>query len=140
MLRVSNKYQLITQFLEMLATENKEQAQEKMLEQFEQSLEHLDQARITSIEVLQSVIEEIQAIGDDSGSISPNEESLSERDLLWGGVSTLQISWYIYVSLKLTWVTQVLFGTNFYAVKLLRYSDLGAKYKFIRRIRFFRKL
>ena len=34
-----------------------------MLEQFEQSLEHLDEAGITSIEVLQSVIEEIQAIG-----------------------------------------------------------------------------
>ena len=40
----------------MLARENKKQAQEKMFEQFEQSLEHLDEAGITSIEVLQSVI------------------------------------------------------------------------------------
>ena len=30
----------------MLATENEEQAQEKMLEQFKQSLEHLDEAGI----------------------------------------------------------------------------------------------
>ena len=51
------QHQLITQFLEMLARENEEQAQEKILEQFEQSLEHLDEAGITSIEVLQSVIE-----------------------------------------------------------------------------------
>ena len=86
-----HKHQLITQFLEMLATENKEKAQKKMLEQSEQSLEHLDEARITSIEVLQSVIEEIQAIWDDSGS---NEESSSERDSLLGGVH-VQISWYI---------------------------------------------
>ena len=52
----------------MLARENEEPAQEKMLEQFEQSLKHLDEAGITSIEVLQSVIEEIQAIGNDSSS------------------------------------------------------------------------
>ena len=95
-----------------------------------QSLEHLDDAGIKSIEILQSVIED----GNDSdSSISSNEES-SERGassegarvrafggvLLGGGVH----------SLKLTWVTQVLFDTNFYAfysVKLLRYSDLGAK-------------
>ena len=42
----------------MLAREDEEQAQEIMLEQFEQSLEHLDKAGITSIEVLQSVIED----------------------------------------------------------------------------------
>ena len=47
-----NKHQLITQFLEKLATASEEQAQEKMLEQFEQSLEHLDETGITSIEVL----------------------------------------------------------------------------------------
>ena len=40
----------------MLARENEEQAQEKMLEQLKQSLEHLDEAEITSIEVLQGVI------------------------------------------------------------------------------------
>ena len=50
MLRVCDKHQLITQFLEMLAMENGEQAQEKMLEQFEQSLEHLDEAGLTSTE------------------------------------------------------------------------------------------
>ena len=48
----------------MLAREDEEQAQEKMLEQFEQSLEHLDKAGITSIEVPQSVIED----GNDSDS------------------------------------------------------------------------
>ena len=45
-------HQLIPQSFEMLARENEEQVQEKMLEQFEQSLEYLDEARITSIEVL----------------------------------------------------------------------------------------
>ena len=41
----------------------------------------MDEAGITSIEVLQSVIEEVQAIGNDSGSsISSNEESSSESD------------------------------------------------------------
>ena len=59
--RVCDKHQLITQFFEMLAMENEEQAQEKMLEQFEQSLEHLAEAGITLIEVLQSVIEEAGA-------------------------------------------------------------------------------
>ena len=49
--RVSDMHQLITQSFEMLARENEEQAQEKMLEQFEQSLEYLDEAGITSIEV-----------------------------------------------------------------------------------------
>ena len=34
--RVSAKHELITQFLEMLAREDEEQVQEKMLEQFEQ--------------------------------------------------------------------------------------------------------
>ena len=43
--RVSDKHQLITQFLGMLARENEEQGQEKMLEQFEQSLEHLECSR-----------------------------------------------------------------------------------------------
>ena len=66
--RVSDMHQLITQFFEMLARENEEQAQEKMLEQFEQSLEYLDEAGIISIEELQSVIEEIQAIGNNSDS------------------------------------------------------------------------
>ena len=52
-----------------------------MLEQFEQSLGHSDEAEITSIEVLQSVIEEIQAIGNDSdSSISCSEESSPESD------------------------------------------------------------
>ena len=52
-----------------------------MLEQFEQPLKQLDEAGITPIEVLQSVIEEIQAIGNDSdSSISSNEESSSESD------------------------------------------------------------
>ena len=54
--RVGDKHQLITQFLEMLARENEDQAQEKILEQFEQSLEHLDEAGITSIEVQQSIV------------------------------------------------------------------------------------
>ena len=63
----------------MLARENEEQAQEKMLEQFEQSLEYLDEAGITSIEVPQSVIEEIQAIGNNSdSSISCSEEYSAE--------------------------------------------------------------
>src|SRR5258705_3268572 len=79
--RVSDKHQLNTQFLEMIARENEEQTQEKMLEQFEQSLEYLDEAGITSIEVLQSVIEEIQAIANDSdSSIKCNEESSPESD------------------------------------------------------------
>ena len=48
--------------------------------------------------------------------------------LAWGSASTkiLGFSWRP----KLMWVTQVLFGTNFYdfySVKLLRYSDLGGK-------------
>ena len=43
----------------------------------------MDEAGITSIEVLQSVIEEIQAIGNDSdSSISSNEKSSSESDSL----------------------------------------------------------
>ena len=59
----------------------KSKAQEKMLEQFEQSLEYLNEAGITSIEVLQSVIEEIQAIANDSdSSISCSEESSPESD------------------------------------------------------------
>ena len=79
--RVSNKHQLITQFLEMLARENEKQAQDKMLERFEQSLEHLNEAEITSIEVLQSVVKEIQAIGNDcDNSISSNKEPSSESD------------------------------------------------------------
>ena len=54
-----------------------------MLEKFEQSLEYLDEAGITSIEVLQSrvAIEEIQAIGNDSdSSISYSEEYSPETD------------------------------------------------------------
>ena len=50
--RVSDKHLLITQFLEMLARENEEQAQEKMLEQFEQSLEHLDEHQLRYYRVL----------------------------------------------------------------------------------------
>ena len=54
-----------------------------MLEQFEQSLGYLDKARITSIDVLQSVIEEIQVIGNNSdSSISCSKGSSTERDRL----------------------------------------------------------
>ena len=79
--RVSDKQQLITQFFEMLARENEEQAQAKMFEQFEQFLEHLNETGIASIEALWGVIKEVQAIGNGSdSSISSSEESSSESN------------------------------------------------------------
>ena len=76
-----------------------------MLEQFEQSLEQLDEAGITSIEVLQSVFRLLGMTAD--SSISSIEESSA---CVCSGACFL--------------------GILGYSVKLLRYPDLRAKYFF----------
>ena len=66
----------------MLARENGEQAQEKMLKQFEQSREHLDEAGITSIQVGTTTLVEGRAWHEYKSEINVGNSSFIRHQFL----------------------------------------------------------
>ena len=105
----------------MLAMENEEQAQEKMFEQFEQSLEHLDGQALKAWRFRQFVIAQFHLMRN-------LHLKVIVRGCVVGGCSGARVRAFgcgcehKYLGPKLTWVY-----IHFYSVKLLKYSDLGAK-------------